>query len=277
MKLIGIAGKKGSGKDLVGSIIQYLEDKNATPEVSFEFWYSSNMCSSYNQLPGGWEIRKFADKLKDMVCWMIGCTREQLEDRDFKEKELGEEWNIWSVYEGIGAKESLFADKESASKLSMEIWGSYDEPYLKTKKSTPRTFMELLGTECGRDILHPNIWVNSLFADYQPVNPQIRRRGLTSREAYNLIKNTTLNLALPPWIITDVRFENEVKAIKDRKGVVIRVDRLDENGMEHKTLEEHSSETQLDDYDFDYVIENDGTIEELVEKVKKIYNKIQKH
>ena len=36
----------------------------------------------------------------------------------------------------------------------------------------------------------------------------------------------------------------------------------------------HFSETALDDTQFDYVIENNGTIEELVEKVKIILNKI---
>ena len=29
----------------------------------------------------------------------------------------------------------------------------------------------------------------------------------------------------PNWIITDVRFHNEVKAIKDRKGILVRVER----------------------------------------------------
>ena len=33
---------------------------------------------------------------------------------------------------------------------------------------------------------------------------------------------------------------------------------------------EHISETALDNAKFDYVIENDGTIEELIEQVKKI-------
>ena len=33
---------------------------------------------------------------------------------------------------------------------------------------------------------------------------------------------------------------------------------------------QHPSETALDDYQFDYVIDNNGTIEELIEKVKVI-------
>jgi len=37
----------------------------------------------------------------------------------------------------------------------------------------------------------------------------------------------------------------------------------------HRTLH-HPSETALDDYEFDYVIDNNGSIEELVEKVKQL-------
>jgi hypothetical protein len=36
----------------------------------------------------GYEVVSFADKLKDITCVLSGCTREQLEDYDFKEKEL---------------------------------------------------------------------------------------------------------------------------------------------------------------------------------------------
>ena len=39
----------------------------------------------------------FADKLKDSVGVMFGCTRKQLEDREFKERELGEEWTKYRI------------------------------------------------------------------------------------------------------------------------------------------------------------------------------------
>ena len=62
--IIGISGKALSGKDTVANIIQWLILKE----------------------------EKDADKLKDMVCLLLGCTREQLEDPKFKESTLGEEW-----------------------------------------------------------------------------------------------------------------------------------------------------------------------------------------
>ena len=40
--------------------------------------------------------------------------------------------------------------------------------------------------------------------------------------------------------------------------------------MGYDGLPEHASETSLDDYKFDAVIENNGSIKELVEKVKQL-------
>jgi hypothetical protein len=189
--IIGISGKIGSGKDTLSIVINYLADKSA-PD-SFNRWEQPLEEYTYKN-------KKYAENLKCMVCFLIGCNRIDLEDREFKEKELGEEWD------GL----------------------------------TPRKILQLLGTEAGREIIHPNIWVNSLFADY----------------------TTDSN-----WVITDVRFPNEAQAIKDRGGIVIRIERP---GGESHCGGAHASETALDDYDFDIVINNDGTIDELIDKVKQL-------
>ncbi len=126
------------------------------------------------------------------------------------------------------------------------------------ENTTIREFLQLLGTESIRNQLHENIWVNALFADYD--------------------KHKHIN-----WIITDCRFPNEAKAVKDRGGIIVRVNRNDPNiGVypDKFPLERvlHNSETALDDYTFDYTIDNSGTVDELVEKVKemlkhfKLYN-----
>lgn len=65
-------------------------------------------------------------------------------------------------------------------------------------------------------------------------------------------------------IVTDVRFKNEVEAIKNKEGIVIRVNR-DASGAGN-----HISETELDDYTFEYVIENNGTLEDLFYKIKHL-------
>jgi len=71
---------------------------------------------------------------------------------------------------------------------------------------------------------------------------------------------------MPNWIISDVRFPNEAKSIKDREGVLIRIIRP---LTEDKIISNHESENALDHYnDWDYVINNDGSIEDLYHKVE---------
>lgn len=59
-------------------------------------------------------------------------------------------------------------------------------------------------------------------------------------------------------IIADVRYPNEAKSIKDRDGILVRIDRKGAGAGEH------TSETALDDYNnWDYHIKNDGSLEDL--------------
>ena len=106
-----------------------------------------------------------------------------------------------------------------------------------------RDLLQKLGTEAMRNGLHENVWVNALFADYTEDKQ---------------------------WVITDVRFPNEFKAIKEKGGIVIRVNRPGHGNSMKELAEAHPSETALDGHDFDYVIENDGNLEKLISKVKEI-------
>ena len=84
MALIGISGKISSGKDTVGKIIRILTSSpHFTNEAVLDFLEKDLYESE-------WQIKKFADKLKDIVCILIGCTREQLEDESIKSLSLQE-------------------------------------------------------------------------------------------------------------------------------------------------------------------------------------------
>ena len=109
--------------------------------------------------------------------------------------------------------------------------------------------------------VHTNVWCNALFSDY--------KSDCTPKDAFN--KN------LPNWIITDMRFPNEMEAVEQRKGLTIRVIRparqLPKGDGVFPTIQEyvlHPSETALDDAKFDYEIINDGSIEDLIEKVREV-------
>jgi hypothetical protein len=70
---------------------------------------------------------------------------------------------------------------------------------------------------------------------------------------------------LPNWIITDVRFMNEAIAIKNQGGFIIRVDRPD-----IKLINDHPSETELDNWNFDYKVANIYDIFDLKQNIEQI-------
>lgn len=296
--LIGVSGKLQSGKDTVAKIINYLITGGQSTYESLE-GFLEYYDDGIGQYP--FEVRKFADKLKDMVCLLLGCTREQLEDPKFKKTPLGEEWVKYELsytsYDRLSYcncpdyYKKYFCSKEEALeyiKGNLEV--DRDSISISKIELTPRLLLQLLGTECGRNIIHPNIWVNATFANFADKEEWFRKETGLTRTEY-IIKNghsseyKTLNeqffKSLPKWIITDVRFPNEAKAIKDRKGITIRINREIKHQVEalggrtdvpegYFPTNQHESETALDDYEFDYMIDNNGTIENLIEKVRQI-------
>lgn len=262
--IVSVSGRIGHGKDEIGSIIQYLtsesSNKNGKRYRDYKTFKEkgggSNLRNFDRHYVSNFEIKKFANKLKDIVCMIIGCTREQLEDRDFKEKELGEEWWYW-VENITGKIIKPYSVKEVNDYMLVKL--------------TPRLLLQLLGTDCGRDIIHPNIWVNSLMSEYKTTGYKIPNSELGAiYDAYNsaMEDDETFENILPNWIITDTRFPNELKAIKDRGGISVRVNR--NSDTQFSTDIPHPSETALDNAEFDYIIDNNGTIEELIEKVREI-------
>lgn len=276
--IIDISGKINSGKDTVGKIIQYLTDKNkggySHPDSEKDF---NEYCKNFKQQYCDWEIKKFADKLKDIVCILLGCTREQLEeDREFKEKELGEEWWYYTNTLFYTEDKKLIPFLEADRDL-------HDNTSWYLIKLTPRLLLQIMGTQIGRNIIHPNLWVNALMSEYKSslLNDGKFVTTVTSNGSkVSWIPNPLMEPeTYPNWIITDTRFPNELKAIKDRGGITIRVNRnlegkwidKQEWDLHIKGIVPHESETALDNYrDWDYIINNGGTLEELIDKVREI-------
>jgi hypothetical protein len=210
--VIGISGRLGSGKDTVGSIIQYLTAKDMGSECMKRIRAGLSIDGHHNS---DFVIKKFAGKLKLIGSILAGVSVEDFEDQDFKKLPMSLEWEM-----------------------------------------TYREFLQKLGTEAMRDGLHKEVWVNALFADYK-----------WHVKEWDELGNETVG-EYPNWIITDMRFPNEIAAVELREGITIRVNR--DNGTRAIDVNPHPSETALDDAKFDYTIENDGTFDELVEKVRAI-------
>ena len=251
MAIIALGGKINSGKDTVGKIIQYLTDATNTKNLSFTEWCIVNEYSNHHM----WSIRKFAGKLKQMVSLLTGISVEDLEKQEVKDMVLGEEWASYAWAYMTGRVYEKCSKEEYLSKLP--------DTDFKVQRiaMTVRQMLQQLGTEAVRNNIHPNAWVNALFADYIPIDPD-KRASMGNVIDYSACE-------FPKWIITDMRFPNEYEAVKARKGITIRVIRdyvLSGGPEDPKNL--HSSETALDNQTFDYEIQNSSSIEYLIEQVK---------
>lgn len=97
---------------------------------------------------------------------------------------------------------------------------------------TPRHSLRTLGTEWGRDCMHPDIWVNAAMM-----------RAGEEIEAGRRV------------VFDDMRFENEAAAIKRAGGLLVRITRP---GV-RRQAGEHASEGGLDEWAFDLEIVNDAS------------------
>ena len=225
--IISISGKKNSGKDTVGRIIQILIafPKTSTQNILryLENWEEEEYIITDNT---SWEIKKFAGK---MVEAFYNITNVRYYELSREEKELHRPKVI------------------EFSQSCKDLFGEF-------------------------------VWVNALMSEYKAIDCKCNGPGFCESPG-----NCEKLAIYPNWIITDTRFPNELKAVKDRDGITIRVNRpfldhwikKEEWDLETKGVLPHESETALDNAEFDYVIQNDGTLEELVNKVREIYNKIK--
>ena len=255
--IIAISGKMNSGKDEIGNIIRYLLYKERYKGVAHvvEYPYLSDLDKRLLDVEDGFVVKKFADKLKQIVCILLNCTREQLEDREFKDIVLGEEWWYFKCLHPFELG-SLVPYEGNISKINSLHW--------ELIKLTPRIILQLLGTEAGRNIIHPNIWINALMSEYK--DKYARSTWWGRHPKY------------PDWIITDMRFPNELMAVNKFNAITIRVNSnfnyanapaLNEDNGKAPVVE-HESETALDHEDFKYTIQNTAGIAELVEAVTYI-------
>ncbi|MEU9605423.1 hypothetical protein [Streptomyces sp. NPDC048057] len=104
--------------------------------------------------------------------------------------------------------------------------------YAKTRYPEVRALLQRAGTDAGRKVLGANVWVDALFREHA--------------EAAALV-------------ITDVRFPNEARAVCERGGVLIRVERPGTGPARDRAGRVHESEVALEGWAYDHTLVNDGS------------------
>ena len=183
----------------------------------------------------GFRRDSFANTLKDAVSAVFGWDRVLLEGRTKEAREWREHRDEWW-----------------SNRLGMNI--------------TPRWILQYWGTDVCRVAFHDDIWIASLE---------------------NKMRKTSDNI-----VISDVRFPNEITAIHNAGGIVIRIKRGEDpewfdaaasvnkgpNGnsswslskIKLEQLKIHASETSWVGGDIDYIVTNNGTIDELFSQLRNI-------
>jgi hypothetical protein len=178
----------------------------------------------------GFRRESFANTLKDAVASVFGWDRVLLEGRTKEAREWREQVDPWW-----------------AERLNM--------PNL-----TPRWVLQQWGTEVCRKGFHDDIWIASVE---------------------NKLRRTKDNI-----VISDCRFPNEISSIKSAGGVVMRVVRGPEPewydiALQHNrgseqaniqlmNLKIHASETAWVGTNFDYVLDNNSTLDSLFKQVETV-------
>ena len=173
----------------------------------------------------------FASTLKDACASVFGWDRTMLEGRTKAAREWREQVDPW--------------------------WSErLDIPHL-----TPRWILQYWGTEVCRKGFHDDIWIASLE---------------------NKLRNSQDSV-----VISDCRFPNEIASIRNAGGKIVWVQRGDlpewyttaiqaNQGhnwavMDLKMRKIHASETSWVGTSFDYVIDNNGSIDQLYQQIQSLF------
>lgn len=138
---------------------------------------------------------------------------------------------LLNVYKINLTHRELFEDRD---------WKETHKVTFGDKTYTIRKLLQLIGTECFRDIISPDIWVSTL---------DTRIMATESRE---------------PIIITDLRFPNEYEYIRSKGGLVVFVDNpMARNETLSSDVFTHRSESYIEQLRSlaDIVLDNSSSLE----------------
>ena len=129
------------------------------------------------------------------------------------------------------------------------------DDFYENKSVYGRLLLQIYGTEIFRNRVDDNWWVKQVFERWQKFFADVD------------VKDGA-------YIVTDVRFPNEIEYFSETLCPLVTV-RVNRNNTENVINGEHFSEVALDDYSkFDYIIENDGTLEDLKKKAEEFCEKV---
>jgi len=185
----------------------------------------------------GFEHLSFARPLKELCSRIFPVTYEMFDSQEYKDK-------VWKfpIIMNLEKIDKLLIELNKHEFISNEKQTAIAHKLVGKAFHTPRQILQCIGSDIVRDMLDSDFWCKVLK------NEMIRK----------------------DVVITDVRFPNERKTIKEANGVLILVKRPGFEGSNHI-----SDKLLGDESEYDYIINNDGTLEDLHRKVESLYVQIE--
>ena len=120
------------------------------------------------------------------------------------------------------------------------------------EETKPRDLLIHLGTDIIRNKIDPNFHINRLVQDLE-----------------------VLSYFYDTFIVSDVRFPVEIEKVKEKYDDVVTIKISRDSEELNQSQKSNITETALDNYtDYDYVIDNNGTLEELEQRAIDIMNEV---
>lgn len=198
------------------------------------------------------------------ICGFIGSGKDTVADYLVENHSFTRDSFAGTLKDAVAA---IFGwDRELVDGRTKEAreWREQVDPWwadrLDIPNLTPRLVLQLWGTEVVRNGFHNDMWIASLE---------------------NKLRKSDKDI-----VITDCRFPNEIRAIKNAGGIVVRVARGQDpewfetlvrmqdsasSGIKADYMKQfnvHASEWEWAGSKFDAVLENNGSLEDLYAKVK---------
>jgi hypothetical protein len=210
------------------------------------------------------------------ICGLIGSGKDTIADylqniHQFRRESFAHTLKD-AVSQVFGWDRELLEGRTKESRAWREQVDTWWAERLNMPNLTPRYVLQVWGTEVARKAFHDDIWIASLE---------------------NKLRKTTDDV-----VISDCRFPNEIRAIKDAGGIVIRVVRgpepvwyglaeiinrgptrntkwrLSKNELEKYNV--HASETAWIGTEFDAIIDNNADgLDNLYKQIKNLFQDLQ--
>lgn len=252
IELIGLSGVAGSGKSYIANVI-------------------------HNKY--GFAVVSLADQIKRICKDVFDFTDDQLwgpsEKRNEPDKRYSRLTEPDSKHYILEEQDNgtVHVDRDDGSQKLLLTFQEWEALKKQTEYLTPRYALQKLGTEWGRNCYEP-IWIEyTMRVAKKLIEEPFKHMYSAQNGLESLISNAEIEVLHPAKgvVIPDVRFKNEMEAVRQAGGKVVRIygrpTTLSNNSATHSSEKE---QLEIPDLEFDYILQNSEDSTTLLKSIRRM-------